>query len=105
MTESKQAWFEKHLIQIITSLVIAGISSFFLVFFQVQKASDLTHAQLLFTQEKLGGLDKMVMGLQKDVKSDLKEINDKLNQISILNTKIFELERRIDRLEEAAKKR
>lgn len=100
-----QVVFEKYIVPIVTALVIAGIISFFTIFFQVQKAADLTHSQLIQTQEKLVGMDRMVMTLQKEVRSDLKEINDKLNQISILNTKIYELERRLDRLEEIEKKR
>lgn len=105
MPELKPSVFEKYLVQIISGLIMTGISSFFIVFFQIQKAADLTQAELRVAQDKIQGVDRMVMGLQKEVRSDLKEINDKLNQISILNSKIFELERRLDRLEDLEKRR
>lgn len=101
----KQPIFERYLFQIVSGLIVAGISSFFLVFFQVQKSAEATQAGLIQTQQKLADVDKMVMDTQKEVRSDLKEINDKLSQISILNTKLYDLEKRIDRLERIEKRR
>lgn len=101
----KQPVFERYLFQIVSGLIIAGISSFFVVFFQVQRSAEATQAGLIQTQQKLADVDKMMMDMQKEVRADLKEINDKLNQISILNNKLYDLEKRIDRLERIEKKR
>jgi peptidoglycan hydrolase CwlO-like protein len=103
--DSKQSIFEKYIVQIVSGLVIAGISSFFVVFFQIQKTAELTHQSLRQTQQQVSDLDDMMMGIQKEIKSDLKDINDKLNEISVLNSKMYDLERRIQRLENADKQR
>lgn len=85
-----EKFIEKYLGQVLVVLLTAGIISFFSVSFQVQKDSELT-------RQKLDQLDEMMM----DFKKDVKDLSIKVDQIAIMNMKIFDLERRLEKLENA----
>lgn len=88
-----EKFIEKYLGQVLVVLLTAGIISFFSVSFQVQKDSELT-------RQKLDQIDEMMM----DFKKDVKEIGLKVDQIAIMNMRIFDLERRIEKLENRSQK-
>lgn len=83
-----EKFFEKYIGQIIVVLVAAGISSFISVSLQIQKDSELTRQQL-------SQLDKSMT----EWKNEIKVIGEKVNLIAVMNSKLFELERRLEKLE------
>jgi hypothetical protein len=86
--EGMEKFVERYLGQIVVILVAAGISSFISVSMKVSSDSELT-------RQKLEQLDKS-MG---EWKLEIKEIGLKVDQIAVMNSKLFELERRLENLE------
>lgn len=83
---------EKFFAPMLVTILAAGLLGFFGVFWKVSTDNELT-------RQKLAQLDMMMMNF----KHDLKDISEKVNQIAVMNTKMFELERRIKALEEEDK--